>query len=188
MPDAVFVEDMAVVFDEMAILTGPGAESRRREMPAIAAALAAYRPLQSIQPPATIDGGDVLVAGRRVFVGRSSRTNEPAIAPDAPAARAVRLTGRSDGGARLPAPEVGGDRARRGTAAGEPGVGRSPRRSRGSRSSRSLRTSRRPPTRCGSRIGSSSPRRFRGRPNALPRSACGSSAWRRASSRRPKAR
>ena len=78
MPDSVFVEDMAIVFDELAILTRPGADSRRREMPAIAAALAAYRPLQEIQPPATVDGGDVLVAGRRVFVGRSTRTNEAA--------------------------------------------------------------------------------------------------------------
>ncbi len=79
MPDSVFVEDMAVVFDELAILTRPGAESRRREMPAIAAALARYRPLQVIESPATIDGGDVLVAGRRVFVGLSSRTNDAAI-------------------------------------------------------------------------------------------------------------
>jgi dimethylargininase len=47
-------------------------------MPAIATALAAYRPLQAIQPPATIDGGDVLVAGRHVFVGRSTRTNDAA--------------------------------------------------------------------------------------------------------------
>ncbi len=113
MPDSVFVEDLAVVFDEIAILTNPGAESRRREMPAIAAALAAYRPLQAIQPPATVDGGDVLVAGRHVFVGRSTRTNDAAALADAPAARAVRLYGRPDGGARLPAPEVGGDGARR---------------------------------------------------------------------------
>jgi dimethylargininase len=79
MADSVFVEDIAVVFDELAILTRPGAESRRREMPAIAAALARYRLLQAIQPPGTIDGGDVLVAGRRVFIGRSSRTNDSAI-------------------------------------------------------------------------------------------------------------
>ena len=79
MPDSVFVEDMAIVFDEVAILTHPGAGSRRREMPAIAAALAAYRPLQPIQPPATVDGGDVLVAGRHVFVGLSSRTNDAAV-------------------------------------------------------------------------------------------------------------
>ena len=80
MPDSVFVEDIAVVFDELAIITRPGAESRRRETPAVAEALAAYRPLHVIHPPGTVDGGDVLVAGRRVFIGRSSRTNDPAIA------------------------------------------------------------------------------------------------------------
>jgi dimethylargininase len=79
MPDSVFVEDIAIVFDELAILTRPGADSRRREVPAIAAALAAHRPLHVIQPPATADGGDVLVAGRRVFVGRSTRTNDAAV-------------------------------------------------------------------------------------------------------------
>jgi dimethylargininase len=78
-PDSVFVEDIAVVFDELAVLTRPGAESRRRESAAVAEALAAYRAVQTIQPPGTIDGGDVLVAGRRVFVGRSSRTNEAAV-------------------------------------------------------------------------------------------------------------
>jgi dimethylargininase len=78
MPDSVFVEDLAVIFDEMAILTRPGAGSRRPEMPAIAAALAAYRPLHAIQAPATVDGGDVLVAGRHVFVGGSTRTNHEA--------------------------------------------------------------------------------------------------------------
>jgi dimethylargininase len=45
----------------------------------VAAALAAYRPLHSIQPPGTVDGGDVLLVGRRVFVGLSSRTNEAAV-------------------------------------------------------------------------------------------------------------
>ena len=79
MPDSVFVEDMAIVFEELAILTRPGAESRRREMPAIAAALAPYRSLREIQPPAVVDGGDVLVAGRRVYVGRSTRTNDAAL-------------------------------------------------------------------------------------------------------------
>jgi dimethylargininase len=78
MPDSVFVEDIAVVFDELAILTRPGAESRRRETAAVAEAVAAYRPVHTIQPPGTVDGGDVLVAGRRVFIGRSSRTNEAA--------------------------------------------------------------------------------------------------------------
>jgi len=79
MPDSVFVEDIAIVFDELAIITRPGAESRRREPAAVAEALAAYRPLHTIEPPGTVDGGDVLVVGRRVFVGRSSRTNEAAV-------------------------------------------------------------------------------------------------------------
>jgi dimethylargininase len=78
MPDSVFVEDIAVVFDELAIITRPGAESRRREAPAVVEALAPYRLLHVIEPPGTVDGGDVLVVGRRVFVGRSSRTNEAA--------------------------------------------------------------------------------------------------------------
>lgn len=80
LPDAVFVEDTAVVFDELAIITQPGAESRRPERRAVAASLAAHRSLEIIEEPATLDGGDVLVDGERVYVGRSSRTNEAAIA------------------------------------------------------------------------------------------------------------
>jgi dimethylargininase len=79
MPDRVFVEDIAIVFDELAIVTRPGAESRRAEVPAVADILGRYRPLRFIDAPGTVDGGDVLVAGRRVFVGRSSRTNEAGI-------------------------------------------------------------------------------------------------------------
>jgi len=79
MPDSVFVEDIAVVFDELALIARPGAESRRGEVPAVAEALGRHRRLHTIEPPGTIDGGDVLVVGRRVFVGRSSRTNEAAI-------------------------------------------------------------------------------------------------------------
>ena len=76
MPDSVFIEDTAVVFDEVAVIARPGAMSRRAEPEAVAAALSRYRPLRRIAPPATIDGGDVLVVGRRVFVGLSTRTNE----------------------------------------------------------------------------------------------------------------
>jgi len=79
-PDSVFVEDIAIVFPELAIVTRPGAESRRAETPAIAHALAAFRPAHEIQAPGTVDGGDVLVAGRRVFVGLSTRTNDAAVA------------------------------------------------------------------------------------------------------------
>jgi len=73
--DSVFVEDIAVVLDECAILTRPGAVSRRAETAAVADALARHRPLSVLEPPATLDGGDVLVVGRRVFVGLSARTN-----------------------------------------------------------------------------------------------------------------
>jgi dimethylargininase len=79
MPDSVFIEDSAVVFNEVAILTRPGAESRRIETPEVAKALAPYRTVRAIIQPAHIDGGDVLVAGRHVFVGRSTRTNAEAV-------------------------------------------------------------------------------------------------------------
>jgi dimethylargininase len=79
MPDSVFIEDAAVVVDELAIVTRPGAESRRIETPAVADALARYRTVHTIEPPGTIDGGDVLTVGHRMFIGRSSRTNGPAI-------------------------------------------------------------------------------------------------------------
>jgi dimethylargininase len=80
MPDSVFVEDIAVVFPEVAVVTRPGAAARRGEVAAVAAALAPLRPLREIRAPGTMDGGDVLVAGRRVFVGVSTRTNDAAVA------------------------------------------------------------------------------------------------------------
>jgi dimethylargininase len=76
LPDAVFVEDAAVVFDELAVVTRPGAPSRRGEVASVAETLASYRTLRAIESPATLDGGDVLVVGRSVFVGLSTRTNE----------------------------------------------------------------------------------------------------------------
>lgn len=79
MPDSVFIEDIASVFDEVAVMMRPGAAPRRRETPIVAAALSRYRPLRHLEPPATIDGGDVMQIGRRVFVGRSSRTNAEGI-------------------------------------------------------------------------------------------------------------
>ena len=77
--DAVFVEDTAVVLDEIAILTRPGAESRRAEVPPVEHALKRHRAVARIEPPGTLDGGDVLRVGRSIFVGRSSRTNDVAI-------------------------------------------------------------------------------------------------------------
>jgi dimethylargininase len=79
LPDAVFVEDAAVVFDEVAVITRPGAVSRRAETAAVADALRPYRSLEFITQPATLDGGDVLTMGRDVFVGVSSRTNAAAV-------------------------------------------------------------------------------------------------------------
>ena len=78
-PDAVFVEDAAVVVDEMAIMTLPGAKSRRGELAAWETELAKYREITHLQPPATLDGGDVLRIGKRLFVGRSARTNDEGI-------------------------------------------------------------------------------------------------------------
>jgi dimethylargininase len=75
MPDSVFVEDIAVVFDELAVMTRPGAASRRAETATVARALAAHRSIATIEAPATLDGGDVLVLGRRVLVGLTSRSN-----------------------------------------------------------------------------------------------------------------
>ncbi len=74
--DSVFVEDVAIVLDEVAIITRPGAASRRAERDSVAAVLSDYRPLRTIGAPGTLDGGDVLRAGTRLFVGLSSRTNE----------------------------------------------------------------------------------------------------------------
>ena len=79
-PDAVFIEDTAVVLDEVAVITRPGAESRRGETAGVAAALAPFRPLAFIEAPGTVDGGDVLVVARRIFVGRTARTNDAGIA------------------------------------------------------------------------------------------------------------
>ncbi len=75
LPDSVFVEDTAIVLDEVAIITRPGAESRRPETPSVAAVLRKYRELIFIESPAILDGGDVLRIGRKVFVGQSTRTN-----------------------------------------------------------------------------------------------------------------
>jgi dimethylargininase len=75
LPDAVFIEDTAIALDEVAVLTRPGAPSRRPETAAVADALSRHRQLRTIVEPGTIDGGDVLRAGRTLFVGQSSRTN-----------------------------------------------------------------------------------------------------------------
>jgi dimethylargininase len=79
LPDCVFIEDAAVVLREVAIVTRLGAVSRRGETAAVAGALRSYRPLAQIEAPGTLDGGDILVAGRQVFAGVSGRTNSEGV-------------------------------------------------------------------------------------------------------------
>jgi dimethylargininase len=76
----VFIEDTAVVLPELAVVARPGAATRRAETAAVAVALRALRPVAEILAPATLDGGDVLVIDRAVYVGASGRTNADGIA------------------------------------------------------------------------------------------------------------
>ncbi|NPV84521.1 MAG: dimethylargininase [Anaerolineae bacterium] len=79
MPDSVFVEDAAIVLEELAIITRPGAPSRRAETLSIAAALEPYRRLVFIEEPGTVDGGDVLRVDHSIYVGITQRSNLHAI-------------------------------------------------------------------------------------------------------------
>ena len=78
-PDSVFVEDNAVVVDEVAVVTPMGVASRRGEVVRMAPVLAQYRPVIRLidigGPAATLEGGDVLRVGRKLWVGLSTRTN-----------------------------------------------------------------------------------------------------------------
>jgi dimethylargininase len=78
-PDSVFVEDPAIVLDEVAIMTRMGAASRLGESESLARALAHYRPLRWLREPATLEGGDVMRIGRTLYVGVSHRTNRAGI-------------------------------------------------------------------------------------------------------------
>lgn len=77
--DSVFVEDTALVFDEIAVITRPGAPSRRPETTSIASALEQHRAIAIINEPGILDGGDVLTVGSSVYVGLSSRSNQEAV-------------------------------------------------------------------------------------------------------------
>ncbi len=76
LPDGVFVEDTAVVLDELAVLASPAPASRRGEGPAVEDALRAFRPVVRLPPGAHLDGGDVLRVGRALYVGQGGRTTE----------------------------------------------------------------------------------------------------------------
>ena len=80
LPDSVFVEDVAIVLDEVAVMTRPGAPSRRPEVASVAELLRHHRPLEAIEEPGTLDGGDVLRIDRRLYVGQSARSNTDGIA------------------------------------------------------------------------------------------------------------
>jgi dimethylargininase len=77
--DAVFVEDTAVVVPEVAVISRPGAASRRNEVESVAACLAGHRPLRRIVAPGTLEGGDVVRIGRNLYVGASARSNAAGI-------------------------------------------------------------------------------------------------------------
>jgi dimethylargininase len=74
-PDCCFVEDCAVYADGIALITRPGTRSRRGEEISIADALRPHARLQWMAAPATLEGGDCLLMGRRWYVGRSERSN-----------------------------------------------------------------------------------------------------------------
>jgi len=79
LPDSVFVEDVAFILPHAAIITRPGADSRKPETESIIQALSPHIKLLHIREPATLDGGDVLVMGKKIFIGISTRSNQNAI-------------------------------------------------------------------------------------------------------------
>ena len=74
-PDAYYVEDVAVVTPQVAVITRPGALARRGEIEAMEPVLARHRPTVRLPAPGTLDGGDVLIVDSHAFIGVSARTN-----------------------------------------------------------------------------------------------------------------
>lgn len=79
-PDCCFVQDTAVVLDEVCVIASMGAAARVGEVSEVERLIAPFRKIRRIFPPATLDGGDVVQFGKRLFVGLSSRTNARGIA------------------------------------------------------------------------------------------------------------
>jgi len=79
LPDAVFVEDTAVVVDEAAVVTRPKLPARQTEVDSMASVLEQYRPLEHIEEDGTLEGGDVIRIDRVLYVGLSARTNQEGI-------------------------------------------------------------------------------------------------------------
>jgi dimethylargininase len=79
LPDCVFIEDTAIVLDEIAVLASMGVDSRRAEPARIEPVLKEYRHVHRLEPGATLEGGDVLQVGRTLLVGLSSRTSSAGV-------------------------------------------------------------------------------------------------------------
>lgn len=79
LPDSVFVEDTAFILPEVAVITRPGADSRKPETDSIIRALSPHIKLVRVREPGTVDGGDVLVLGKNIYIGLSTRSNHEAI-------------------------------------------------------------------------------------------------------------
>ncbi|MDP1544664.1 MAG: arginine deiminase family protein [Anaerolineales bacterium] len=79
LPDSVFVEDTAFILPEVAVITRPGADSRKPEIESITRALSPHRSLMHVTAPATVDGGDVLVLGKNIYIGLSTRSTMEAV-------------------------------------------------------------------------------------------------------------
>jgi dimethylargininase len=78
-PDSCFLEDTALVLDELSVLTRPGSDARRSEVTGVAPFIRRHRDVLQIEAPATLEGGDVLRLGRELFVGVTTRTTREGI-------------------------------------------------------------------------------------------------------------
>ena len=79
LPDSMFVEDPAIVLEELAVVFPLGTETRRREAESLAKAIAPFRKIEFVKLPGTMEGGDILRVDRKLFVGLTARTNEEGI-------------------------------------------------------------------------------------------------------------
>jgi len=79
LPDSMFVEDPAIVLDELAVVFPLGTEARRKEAASLAKAIAPFRKIEYVTLPGTVEGGDILRIGKKLFVGVTARTNEEGI-------------------------------------------------------------------------------------------------------------
>jgi len=75
LPDSMFVEDPAIVLDELAVIFPLGTETRRREAASLARAIKPFRKIETVNLPGTVEGGDILRVDRKLFVGLTARTN-----------------------------------------------------------------------------------------------------------------